>query len=448
MLKQILKRQIPQCEGYPLVGVLPDLMTNPLTFYSRLPQKFPDIASYRIGPIRMVAVHNPDYIRHVLQDNYVNYPKGAMWDGVREVFGNGLVASEGDVWLRQRRLMQPAFHRERIANLAALMNSVIERKLGAWQSVAAVGQPVNIAVEMAELTFQIMVNALFSTSISSDDFIMMHEALRTALDTMSRQFWIFFLPDWLPKPGQKQMLHATARLDRLVYRVIEERRRQPDLHDDLMCLLMNARYEDSDEGMVSSQLRDEVLTMFMAGHETTANAMMWTWYVLSQHPEVEQRLLDEIDTVLQGQPPTLATLRQLTYTKRVIQEVMRLYPTVWNMPRTVLEDDTLDGYLLKQGSMVMVNIYGLHRHPDLWHEPERFNPDRFENEPARFTYIPFGGGPHVCIGNEFAMMEMQLILVQVLQQFRLSLVPDTLVKIKGKATLIAEGGIPMTIERR
>jgi cytochrome P450 len=215
-----------------------------------------------------------------------------------------------------------------------------------------------------------------------------------------------------------------------------------------MSMLMNARYEDSGEGMVSSQLRDEVLTMFMAGHETTANSMMWIWYMLAQHPDVEHRLLEEIDTVLQGEQPTLATLRQLTYSKQVIQEVMRLYPTVWNMPRMVLEDDTLDGYQLEKGSMLMVNTYGLHRHPDLWDEPERFNPDRFANDPARFAYLPFGGGPHVCIGNEFAMMELQLVLVQMLQCFRLRLVPDHVVKAKGKATLIAEGGMPMTIERR
>jgi cytochrome P450 len=444
----IEQRPMPGPTGYPIIGVLPYLMSDPLTFYSSLPQKYPDIASYRMGPIRMYAVHNPDFIRHVLQDNYANYPKGAMWDGVREVFGNGLATSEGDMWLRQRRLMQPAFHRERIANLATLMNTVIEGKLRAWQSVAAAGQPVNMAVEMAELTFQIMVNTLFSTSISSDEFIIMHEALHTAVNIMSSNFWTFFLPDWFPKPGQKQMLQAIGRLDRLVYRAIEERRRQPDLYDDLMDMLIYARYEDSGEGMISSQLRDEVLTIFTAGHETTANTMLWTWYLLAQHPDVEERLLAEIDTILQGQPPTLATLRQLTYSKQVVQEVLRLYPTVWNMPRTVLADDTLGNYPLEQGSMLMINTYGLHRHPDLWHEPQRFNPNRFENEPTRFAYIPFGGGPHGCIGGEFAMMETQLILVQILQHFRLRPVPDFAVKVKGKATLVAEGGIPMTIERR
>jgi cytochrome P450 len=229
--------------------------------------------------------------------------------------------------------------------------------------------------------------------------------------------------------------------------VIAERHQSQTEKRDLMAMLMGARDEDSGDPMNDTELRDEILAMFIAGHETTANTLTWLLYMLAQHPHVEKRVQEEVDAALADKPLSVSTIARLPYTRRVIQETMRLYPTIWNIVRSVGEDDTLDGYTLKSGSMLMVNTYGLHRHPDFWDEPETFNPDRFETDPPRFAYLPFGGGPHICIGNEFAMMEAQFILAQLMHRYRLQLVPGHPVEAKGGSTLYPKHGMKMTIER-
>jgi cytochrome P450 len=358
-----------------------------------------------------------------------------------------LIGSEGDFWLRQRRLIQPAFLRERVASYGANMVAAAERRLAAWQH----GETHDMQVEMAQITLEIVAQALFGADVTAECRhvgIALEEALRCFVARMQNPI---ILPEWVPTPTSLRLRRAVRRLDAIVYRMIEERRRRREERDDLLSLLLHAQDEDGSR-MTNQQLRDETMTLFLAGHETTALALTWTWYLLAQHPEVEARLVDELERVVGGRTPTVADMSRLRYTERVIQEVMRLYPPVYAIGREAVQDCVIGGYHVPAGTTLLMSQWVMHRHPRYFPAPEVFNPDRWTEEHAKrlpkYAYFPFGGGPRVCIGNTFAMLEAVLVLATLAPKVHFSLLPGHPVRPRPLVTLRPEYGIKGIITRR
>ena len=412
------------------VGAVPSLAKDPLRFFIHSLHEHGDLVPLNLGPTKLLLVHHPDYVRHVLQDNWRNYGKGSMWVAIRKLVGSGLLGSEGELWLHQRRLMQPAFHRQRLAGLSNIVTEIITETLADWKVLAEKEQPVEIEHAMSGLTMKIIVRTMFGTGISDAETDELVEAYSSALKLMNVRMWTFFLPDFIPLPGDTAFRETIQQIDRAVYRFINERRQNPSDADDLLNMLLDARDEETGAGMSDQQVRDEVFTVFMAGHETSAAVMTWVWYVIWQHPEVERRLQRELKDVLGERTPTFEDLPRLTYTRMVIEETMRMYPPGWLIPRSTLADDTIGGRPVKAGTTVLISPYVVHRHPDFWEDAERFDPDRFapERTITRHAYIPFGEGPRLCIGNNVAMMEMQLMVAMIVQKYHLSLQPGIEIK--------------------
>ncbi len=433
------------------LGVLPKLAANPPGFFLETLSKRGNLVQINLGPARLLLVHHPDHVRHVMQDNARNYGKGSMWVAIRKMVGNGLLGSEGSVWLRQRRLMQPAFHRQRLGGLANSMSGTIAEMLDTWSERARQGETVEVTRAMSDLTMQLIVRTMFGTGLDPQEMREIGDAFATALKLMNTRMWTSFLPFKLPLPGDAQFRESIEKVDRFVYGLITERRQNPTDSNDLLNMLLEIRDDETGEGMTDQQLRDEVFTIFLAGHETTATVLGWVWYVLNQHPEIERKLHAELDRVLAGRLPSMATLPRLTYTKMIIEETMRYYPPSWMIPRSVEGDDTIGDLSVKKGTTVLISPYVVHRHPDFWDDPETFDPERFHPDRVvpRQAYIPFGSGPRLCIGNSFAMMEMQLILAMTAQAFRLRLLPSiTNVKTTTMPTLRPNKPLEMTLETR
>lgn len=410
------------------------------------------ILRMRIGPRSYWMVNEPEGARYVLQENAKNYKKSETYDELKHFLGNGLFTSEGDFWRRQRRLAQPAFHRERLAGLAGVMVAETERMAERWSRLAARAEPFDVAAEMTHLTLAIVGRALLSADLTSsaDE---MGAALTYLIDATNRRILSpVRVPLHVPTPANKRYRHAIEVLDRHVGAVIAARRKNPDAHHDLLSMLLMVRDEETGEGMSDRQLRDEVTTLVLAGHETTANALAWTWSWLSKFPYVEARLYDEFRAVLGGRAPEAADCAQLKYTSMVVQESMRHHPPVWVIEREALADDVVLGYRVPRGTIVSVAPYILHHHPAYWENPEGFDPERFTPEAVaarqRFAYLPFGGGPRICIGNAFAMMEAQIILAVLGQRFRVELAPGHRPEPELLLTLRPKGGIRAVVRER
>jgi cytochrome P450 len=398
---------------------------------------------------RSFFVNKPEYIEQVLLTNQQNYVKSQFARTVLgSLLGEGLLLSEGAFWRRQRRIAAPAFQHKRIAALLDAMSADAEAMAARWQDRS---EPFDVAAEMMALTLSIIARTMFSSDVSGEV-----ETLRRLMDeVLSKRVNLldfFGLPKWLPRRNSKSYRAAVAAFDVLVARLIAERRAGGDDRDDLLSMLLAARDPDTGEGMSDKELRDEILTIFVAGHETTANALSWTWYLLAQHPEVEARLHAELGRVLGGRAPSFADLAELKYMRMVFEEALRLYPPAHMIARTAVKEDCIGGVRVSAGVSIFISIYTTHRNPTLWPEPERFDPERFAPEAVarrhRFAYLPFGGGPRICIGSSFAMAEAQVILATLAQRYRLRLVPGHDVEPVGLVTLRAKNGVWMTLERR
>jgi cytochrome P450 len=440
-------RRAPGPRPLPLIGNLLSVYQNPLPFFMRVSAEHGDVVGMTFGPYRYYLVNDVGGIHRVLVENAKNYTKSRNYQGLKLVLGDGLVTSEGDFWRRQRRLAQPAFHRDRLAAFAQTMADDTASMLAQWAPQK--GKEIDVHAEMMALTLRIVARTLFSTVVGAEA-----EAIGRALsiaihfandyaEAMVR------LPRWLPTPANVRFTRAVKTLDELVFRIIDERRKGTFEVHDLLAMLMSAMDDTTRTGMTDRQLRDEVMTLVMAGHETTANALTWTWYLLSKAPEIERRLHAEVASVLGGRRPTIDDLPKLRYTAMVIQEAMRLYPPVWAFERQAIEDDVIAGYAIPARSIIAVSPYALHRHRAHWENPEGFDPARFTPERiaerAKYAYLPFGGGPRLCIGNGFAMMEAQIILAMVVQRHRLALVPGRPVEAEPVITLRPKRGLPMTL---
>ncbi len=424
--------------------------TDALRFFQGLYRRYGDIVQFRLGSERVFMVSNPDYIRDILVTNHKNFIKGRGLQRARKFLGNGLLTSEGEFHKRQRRLSQPAFHRERIALYARIMAQYAAEMRDEWQP----SEQHDIAKEMMRLTLRVVAKTLFDAEVK-DESDEIGAALTTVIELFSAVMTLpfFELIEKLPLPFNHRFRAAQARLDETVYRIIRERRRTNEDRGDLLSMLLIAQDEEGDgTGMTDEQLRDEAMTIFLAGHETTANALTWTWYLLSQHPEVEARLHAEVDAVLGGRLPTAADYSKLKYTEMVFAESMRLYPPAWVFGRRALEAFSLGNYRLPARALILMSPYVVQRRPDFYPAPERFDPERWTPEEKekrpKFSYFPFGGGPRACIGEGFAWMEGVLILATMAQKWRMRLAPEARVVPEPLITLRPKYGMPMILEAR
>jgi len=445
-------KQAPGPKGWPFLGSLLEMRKNPMTLMMQAALGYGGIAQIKLGPERAFLVSDPDFLKYVYQDHVKNFVKQTKaWRMFRLIFGEGLLTSDGELWRRQRRLMQPSFHREKIAGFTQVMSAATQTMLEAWKAVSP-GTPLDISPEMMRLTLQIVGETLLGINMSADSEIV-SRALPILLEETSYQVRrLVRLPMAFPSPRHLRFRRALAEMKGVGMRVIQARKAHPEKAADLLEMLMDAKDEENGKSMSTEQLLDEVLTIFVAGHETTANALTWTWYLLSQNPEVEKKFFKEIDEALQGKTPVFEDLPKLQYVERVFKEGLRLYPPAWFVGRLVLEDDEIGGYSIPAGSMVFLSPYVTHHSPRIWKDPERFDPDRFlpENfsKMHRFAYIPFGAGPRQCIGNHFAIMEAQIILASIAQKYRLKLVPGQRIEKDPMITLRPKYGMKMYLENR
>ncbi|HLH97632.1 MAG TPA: cytochrome P450 [Xanthobacteraceae bacterium] len=408
-----------------------------------------DIAYSRILFLHSFIINKPEYIEHVLLGNQRNYRKS---DFLRRILGpllgQGLLISEGEFWRRQRRIAAPAFHARRVAEFITAMTACTEARLDRWRSR---GAPFDMANEMYELTLEIVARTMFSTNISGD-----MASLRRLTDVVvalrPSLLDLLGFPQWLPRPQAAAYRRAIAEFEALVARLLAERRADGRDRGDLLSMLLAARDPETGEGMSDRQLRDEILTILLAGHETVANALSWTWYLLAQNPEAEARLHEELARVLGGRPPRFAELAELKWTGMVIDEAMRLYPPAHSIGRTALGEDHIGGLRVPPGANLTISIYLTHRNPNLWPDPERFDPTRFAPEALaarhRFAYLPFGGGPRICIGNSLAIAEAKAILATIAQHYRVRLAAGRPVEPIGLVTLRPKNGVWVTLEPR
>ena len=420
-----------------------------IRYLTKCSGEYGDVVFFRFLGVPACFVNRPDFIESVLVTQNNNFVKSKDYRAMRRVLGNGLLLSEGEFWRRQRKLIQPAFHQARITAYAEIMVRYTERMLASWRD----GQTLDIHEAMMHLTLGIVAKTLFDADVSREA-----EDVDAALSVLMGKFlrqagMALLLPTWVPLPTSRLLKHAVGRLDKVIYGIIEQRRASGQMSGDLLSVFLQA-HDDEGVGMTNRQLHDEIMTLFLAGHETTANVLSWTWFLLGQNPEAEKKLTDELGTVLGGRVPTPADLPQLVYADAVLRESMRLYPPVWVIGRRALAPFRLGEYELPADTNVLISQLILHRDARYFPEPLRFDPGRWSaNDPRaatlpRFAYFPFGGGPRVCIGAGFAMMEAVLLLATIAQQYQIQTAPGQNVSMQPTVTLRPRNGIPVTLKRR
>jgi cytochrome P450 len=422
---------------------------DPISFFSNLAHTYGDVSHVHMAGEHLFLLNHPSLIRDVLVTNQRNFLKGRGLERARRFLGQGLLTSEGAMHLRQRRLMQPVFHRDRISTYASLMTEYADRLQRGWHD----GATIDAAQEMNRLALLIVGKTLFDADVESHA-----RNVGTALTAVMGSFWMTMLPfsdlmEHLPLPAFRRSKQARAELDAIIYGMINERRKNPTDRGDLLSMLLLAQDEEADgEGMTDQQVRDEAMTIFLAGHETTANALAWTWYLLSGAPEAEARLHEEVDRVLGGRLPTLADVPNLPYVEQVVTESMRLYPPAWLIGRRAIEEFAVRDYTVPARSVIVMSPYVLQRDARFFADPERFRPERwtaeFKASLPPFAYFPFGGGARRCIGESFAWMELVLVMSTLAQRWRMRLVPGHPVVPQPVVTLRIKNGLKMTLEAR
>ncbi len=424
---------------------------DPTAFLSRM-AALGDVTTFRMGSMPAYFVNHPDLVRDVLVVSAHKFHKGRALKRAKNLLGEGLLTSEEDFHLRQRRLVQPAFHKQRIISYAEAMTAYAERMSGEWQDAKDEGVR-DIDHEMMRLTLQIVAKTLFSADITDET-----DEVGAAMTTIVNLFNFLLLPfseilEKLPIPHSIRFRRAKAKLDEIIYGFINERRASGEDKGDLLSMLLLSQDEESGSGMSDVQVHDECLTLFLAGHETTANLLTWTWYLLSQNPEAERKLHEELDRVLNGRVPAFGDLPNLKYTEAVIAESMRLYPPAWVVGRLVVEEHEFNGYKVAPRSLVLVSEYVMHRDPRYWEDAGEFKPERWETlsikeASQRYIYFPFGGGVRRCIGEQFAWAEGILLLATLARKWKLRLQPEQKIGLKPQITLRPKFGMRMRLEAR
>jgi cytochrome P450 len=419
---------------------------DPLRYFTGIIREYGDVVGLQVLNFRILLINHPDHIEDVLVNHPRKFIKGRVLQANKRVFGRGLLTSEGEFWLRQRRLAQPAFHRARIAGYASTMVEYTEQLLDGWQD----GEERDIHKEMMRLTLQIVGKTLFDADVERDAKDI-GKSMELLLELGADFRRTLFIPQWLPTPTNLRLERAVRQIEKVLYRIIAEKRASGRDAGDLLSMLLAAQDEDGSR-MTDKQLRDEAITLFLAGHETTANTLSWTWWLVAQNPAVEAKLHAELGTVLAGRAPSLDDLPKLVYTNHIITESLRLYPPAWGTARTAIEDHEIAGYSVPTGSGVSFAQWTVHRDRRWYDAPDEFRPERWEGDLLkrlpRFAYFPFGGGPRQCIGNTFALMETALILATIAQQFRFRLVEGHPVVPLASITLRPRHGIRVLTESR
>lgn len=442
-------------KGYPFIGNLFNIASNQrLDWLQSLTETYGDVTKFRLLKKDVYLVNHPDLVRDVLVKKVNNYNKKTIaFSAVRRVLGESTFTSMGDVWKRKRKLVQPSFHKTRISNLAEIMTDTIKDMLDDWEKKCEKKEKLDVADAMMRLTLSVVVRALFSTALTKQEVQTVADVFTPLLEetTIRATYPLKFLRHFRTK--QNALYRKNIReLDQIIYRIIGERRTSKGTHNDLLQMLMDSKLEDTGEPLSDEELRDEVMTVFIAGHETTANAMSWLWMILSFHPEIREKVETEVDTVLGNRTPQASDFSNLPYLLKVFKETLRLYPPVPILPRNVEKDDMLGDYLIKGGGEVFFSPYLLHRLPEFWKNPEKFDPERFEREAERkqhtFAYLPFGGGPRICLGNNFAMMEAVFIIAMTVQKFRLKVLSEKPVEPLVTLTTRPKGGMWVKLEKR
>ncbi len=441
-------RPVPFPVSNPLLGVLPLIQSDPLRVMERATLEFGPVTHLPMPGMEAWVLGTPRLAHHVLVANVKNYVKQTRgYEMLRHVLGNGLVTSEGDFWKRQRRIAQPAFHRERLAAFGEIMTRATDDMVDGW----ALGKPFDFAAEIMRCTLRVVGEALLSADVTRDaDGV--GRALTVGLEHLiHRTLHPLSLPEWVPTPRNTRFKEAVAELDRVVGDIITQRRAGGGPQHDLLAMLMESRDPETGEGMTDAQLRDEVMTIFLAGHETTANNLSWLAMLLGHAPDVERRLVAEARAVLGDAPPTMESMPRLPLAMNAVKESLRLYPPIWTLGRRVVEDDVVEGYRLAKGSLVFVSPWAIHRLPEYWPDPLAFDPDRWAVEDPRRqhgSYLPFSMGQRKCIGDTFAMAEALLIITRVLQRVHLSLVPGQRFTPEPVITLRPRGGVQVVASAR
>ncbi len=435
----------PGPANYTILRQLRRVARDPLGFYQGYWREYGDITRLHwYGPFNSFLCVHPSMVERVLQANWSNYPKGFFYKRLAVFTGKGLFTSEGELWLRQRRLAQPAFHRAKIESLCAVMSATVGEMLERWER-EKLSEPFNLASEMMQLALQIVGRTLFGVDLGGDAH-RFHDLMNVALFHVEHRFNPLTLPENIPTPRNRRYLAAKLQLDGWILEIVRQRRENPRNHDDLLQLLLDAR-DESGEGMSDRQLADEALTLLVAGHETTADALSWAFSLLAGNPQTREELESEAKFLGQSEVK-FEDLPQLPYSRMVFEESLRLYPPIWALAREAKCDDEIGGFPVAARSTVMVLPFLTHRHPDFWPDPEAFDPTRFtpQNVAARpkFAYFPFGGGPRLCLGQSFALMEGQIALAMIAARFRLEIAPGQTLEMHPSLALRPKNGLWMT----
>jgi len=438
----------PGPRGLPFLGSLLDVKRDRLGFLDEL-QAFGDVTVFRMGPKSIYFINCPAGVKRVLRDNYRNYTKGVGLTQAKPLIGDGLLTSEGLIWQRQRRMARPAFEQRNVAGYASSIISAVEAMFARWELARERNSPVSIFSEMSRLTLEVLVRCLFGA-----DFAYRAETVETAFGVATeyaihRMTALFALTARLPTPRNLRFSRALKDLEEVVQDLITNRRDSTDKAPDLLTELLRAR-DESGTGMSDKQLRDEVMTILLAGHETTACTLAWAWYLLAKNPAATKKLKLECSVTSQSPSPTTSDFPKFNYANMVLRETMRLYPAVWLIPRKAINADVIEGFTIPPGADVLISPYTLHRHPSYWEKSEEFLPERFEvmindgRDPD--VYFPFGAGPRACVGKNMALLEAQLILILVTQRYRLTLASDCNLVPIPLLTLRPSGALMMRLD--
>ncbi|MEM9164863.1 MAG: cytochrome P450 [Cyanobacteria bacterium P01_F01_bin.4] len=429
------------------------LQHHPIETLGALWREYGDLVRLPIMPgLTFYLAAHPEYAEHILSTHHERYGKpDRLLKSMGLVQGRGLFTSEGEFWRHNRRLIQPAFHHRQLHHFHDVIRQCIDSLLQEWAQKPA-GDIIDIAAEMTRLTLKIVGLALFSVDIS-DDANALGKALRTSIEYVYyRMATPLPLPIDIPTPRNRHFRQAKRTIDQVVQSLIQSRRQNPTQQHDLLAMLLAAQDEETGQGMSDRQLQDEVITLINAGHETSATTLAWTWHLLGSHPDVMAAMTEEVQTMLNGHPLTYETLPKLQYTRRVLDESLRLRPPGLALMRQATEDDEIQGYYIPKGANCIVGQYFILRHPDFWENPEQFDPDRFLPEQVanrpKFAYLPFGAGPHVCIGKNLALMELIMILAGIIQRFHVDLVPGQIIEVDPRFTLRPKGGLKVRVRAR
>ncbi len=442
-----VKELPPIPKGSILSGNLREIMQQGRSFYVKQAQKYSGVFRFRVLNFTSYVITKPEYIETILVTNRRNFIKGRSWNIMRRFAGNGLLTSEGDFWLRQRRFTQPAFHHERLEEYGKVMADYTNRMLDTWET----GQTRDVFLDMKQLTLEIVCRTLFNADIACESNYIGEIVEKTVsdFDILSRKR--FPLPKFFPTSTNLRFKNSLKQLNRNINGIILNHKTDGKDQGDLLSMLIQVR-DDEGMGMNEKQLRDEVLTLLMAGHETTAVALTWALYLLAKNPEIEAKLIIELQEVLNGREPKIADLPALSFTEKVIKETLRLYPSFWITVRDVKEECEIGGFRVPAGARVCLMPWVVHRNPDYYENPEQFLPDRWTEQLKkslpRFAYFPFGGGPRQCIGNGFAMMEAVLVLASIVQRFHLAPLTSTQVEVAGNVVVRPKQSIRMKIANR